>query len=527
MLLALFTVHFSLSVNHAAAQATWNEGFTNSPQNLRYGSKNPTRLAYNHVRDFAVADINYSLTRGDFHAIDASGDAHDISAYIGGLRHIGQFDVQGHLSYKNQKDNNQSWNSTLWNNNNNPFLLCDSIAGDATTESYDMGAAAAYTFNDRLKAGLQIGLRTGSRSDQSDPRPRTVTTVLPITIGADYQLSGSWNIGAAVGYRLFSSYIEYTYAASTNAVPTRYFLMKGMSDYAKRSSSDERSYKRDYQGNDYSATLSATWQPADGPWANMLETTYTTGSEDATDGGDSYNFLGGDYDETVLTVSDRLQWRPSRNMLHNLTLTATMTDGKGTWYDQKRELDHELSGSVIYRMLGKSINHKTQRTAATLQYRFDLFDAEGRQDLFAALSGTMESITRKQLLGDATPKQEIQTVDLALEVGKAFYMNKVTLLAQLNGGLRTPQKQTYASGCIYTDDENIDAVYTRHVFEYETAQSWRIGATVDVSMPVSDKLTAGIYAKGRYQAYNGKNDYWQGYDGTHLTTADFGAYIKF
>jgi len=108
-----------------------------------------------------------------------------------------------------------------------------------------------------------------------------------------------------------------------------------------------------------------------------------------------------------------------------------------------------------------------------------------------------------------------------------LYINKVTLLAQLSGGYRTPQKQTYASGSVYSGEDNIDGDFTRRIFEYESAQSWHVGALADASMPVGASISAGLYAKCRYQRYTGKNEYWQGYDGTGLTTADFGIYIKF
>lgn len=521
---ALFIIHSSLFVSPAGAQ-TWNEGYLNQPQNLRYESMSPTRLSYNTTKDFAVASAGYQLAKGDFHALDASGDAHNLSAYLGGLRQIGHFSLAGHLGYSNLKENNQSWNSTLWNLRDNPYVLCDSVPGDATTESFDMGAAASYDFSPRLTAGIEIGLRTGSRADQTNPRPKTVTSMLPVTIGADYRLSDLVTIGLAAGIETGSSTIEYTY---TNTLKNfRYFLMKGMGDYAKRSSGDESGYKRDYQTTAYRAAVNATWQTADSRWADFIEVSYDLTKQKANDGSTSYSFNGGDYEQTLFSLLNRLQWRPNARLRHNLTLNAALQTGKGTWYDQKRELDMEHGNLVYYRVLSKSINHKNQRLTAALQYQLDILDHNGRRDITAKAGVGYESTTHKQLLGYASPKQEIQALDLSLEVGKALYINKVTLLAQLNCGFRTPQKQTYASGCIYTDDENIDAVYTRPVFEYETAKSWRIGALVDASLPVSRQLTAGLYAKCRYQAYNGKNEYWQGFDGSHLTTADFGAYLKF
>lgn len=520
-------VILALSAGPLCQAQTWNENFENQPANVRYGSSNPTRIAYNAVRDFAVANVDYSNTRGDFHAIDASGRAHTLGAYVGGLRRLGKFDVQGHLSYQNRQDNDQSWNSTLWLLPDNPFILCDSVVGDATTEQFDLHVAAAYQVADRWNIALESGLRTGSRADQTDPRPRSVTSMLPVTAGADYRLTDSWNVGLAAGVQFYNQIIEYTKGGTLIGASHRYFVMKGMGDYVKRASGDEPGYKRDYKGTSYHAALSACWQPADGHLANFIEARFASNNQDATDGGISYSFKAGDYTETVASVQERLLWRPDNQTLHNLIITASLANGKGTWFDQKRELDLEHGGVVFYRELNKSAIHKSNRLMASLQYQLDLLRSDGRRDLSVTAQATMNSMTRKHFLGETTPKQETQTFNLQLQAGKNIYINKVSLLAQLGGGYQMPNKQTYASGSIYTDEDNIDATYTRRLFEYESAKCWNVQALVDASLSVGRKLTAGAYADVSYRAYVGKNEYWQGYDGTHLTTVNAGLYIKF
>ena len=506
---------------------TWNEEFLNLPANIRYGSNSPTRIAYNAIHDFAVANVEYSSTRGDFHAIDASGRAHSLGAYIGGIRHIGCFDVQGHLSYQNRQDNEQHWNSTLWLMTDNPFILCDSIVGDATSEVFDLRATAAYTFSERLKAGLEIGLRTGNRADQTDPRPRAVTSILPITAGIDYRLTNSWSMAVSGGLRFYSQVVEQTNGSSLYGNSHRIFLMKGMGDYGKRSTGDEPGYKRDYTGSGYQASVSAAWQPGSGTMSDFIEATLTSNHQDANDGGISYSFHGGDYSETISTIHNRLLLKANKSIHHNITIDASLQNGKGAWYDQKRQTDLEHGGLAYYEVLNKSTIHKSKRLTASLGYQLDVLRNDGRRDITVNAQVGMSSLERKQLLGDTTPKQEIQMLNLSLQAGKTLYINKVTLLAQVSGGYQSPQKQTYASGSPYTDSDNIDAVYTCRVFEFESAQSWNIGAYADASLPVGEKLTAGIYAGVRHHAYNGKSEYRHGYDGTHLTTIDAGAYIKF
>lgn len=520
----IFLTLLPLSLSTLAVAQTWNEAFVNQPQNVRYESRNPTRLAYNQQQDFAVAEAGYSMEKGDLHAIDRSGNASRFGGYIGGLRKIGGFNLAGHIRYVNEKDREQSWNSTLWNLADNPFVLCDSVPGDATTESFDMLATAAYSFSPRLKAGLELGLRTGHRADQNDPRPRTTNAIIPITAGIDYQLGQQWTLGLSAGVRLQSSVIEYTTTISN--VYYRFFLMKGMGDYAKRTTSDSPGYYRDYKGNSYNGAVNVVWQSVSGNMSDMLELSFDNNNQDATDGATSYTFHGGDYTENIFKLHNRFWWRQSERMLHNITIDAALQNGKGTWYDQKRQTDLEHGNLVYYEILNKSVNHKNQRLKASLAYQLDMLN-EGRRDLFIRAEAGMSSLVRKQLLGDATPKQEIQSLSLQLQAGKTIYINKVSLLAQIGGGYLTPQKQTYASGSVYTDEDNIDAVYTRRIFEYESAQCWNAEALVDASLPVGPKLTVGAYAGLRYRAYSGKNEYWQGYDGTRLTTLNAGLYIKF
>ena len=504
---------------------TWNEGYINQPANIRYASHNPTRIAYNVQRDFAVANVNYSLSKGDFHAVDASGDAHAREAYIGGLRHIGKFDVQGHISYRNQKDNDLAWSAMPWNNPDNPFAICDSVPGDATTESYDMQASATYSFSDRLKGAVEIGLRTGNKADQTDPRPRTVTSILPITLGADYRLTDNWSAGVSAGVRFFSSLVEYTNVNST-LHSHRYFLMKGMGDYAKRSSGDESGYKRDFSGHALSAALQAVWHPRDGQTENFTEISVKLENEDAIDGGESYSFHGGDYKETLIALTDRFLWRANENTRHNFSLSAAYTSGKGNWYDQKRELDTELNSAIFYRILNESTIQKTQRLSAGLGYRLDLLKG-GQRNIFVDAGARLNYFTQKHFQGSSTPTQKIQTIDLSLEAGKSIYISKVVLQTALGGTYRLPGTKEYANGSAFTGEDDISRPYTRRIFEYESASRLGIHALADVSLPATERLTAGAYINGRLHLYTDNQEYWTGYDGTSLTTVEAGFYLKF
>ena len=514
-----------LLIAPVAAQAqTWNEDFQNHPFNLRYASISPTRIADNKVHNFAVGHVGYTWGRGDYHAIEQSAKAGDLAAYIGGLRRIGRVDLQGHLRYRNIQERDQAWSTALWNLADNPFALCDSIPGDASTESFDMRATAAYAFNDRLRGAIELGINTGSRADQNDPRPKTVTSLIPITIGLDYSVSAAWKIGLAAGFQHFSSGVDYT--NTQQSASTFYFIMKGMGDYQKRSTADYTSYHCDYTGQTYRGALSAEWAPKEGRVANFVEVAYAAAKENARDGGTSYEYKGGDYSQTTLSLQDRLQIRANARFMHNLTLRATMLDGKAIWYDQKRETDLEHGNLQYYRVLGSATAQKTQRINATLGYQFDIL-RDGQRDFYCGLQAGMSNITRKHFVGSAVPKQSISLLGFDLLAGKTFGIRKASLLAQVRGGYVMPITNDYANGSIATGADDISGAYTRRVFEYETASHARVGILADASMPVSSKLIVGLHASADMRFYTGSEEYWSGFKGHSYTRAEVGAYLKF
>lgn len=513
-----------LAMPIAIEAQTWNEDFINQPFNLRYASLNPTRIADNHVNNFAVGHVGYTWGRGDYHAIEQSGRANELTAYIGGLRRIGRVDLQGHLRYRNLTENDQAWSTALWNLRDNPFMLCDSIPGDATTESFDMSAKAAYPFNERLRGAIEVGISTGKRSDQNDPRPRTTTSAIPVTLGIDYAIGEAWRLGLAAGIRYFSSGVDYT---NTQQSATKfYFIMKGMGDYQKRSTADYTSYTRDYTGMTYRAALSATWSPADARVANHVEAGFAAANEDARDGGTAYEYKGGDYSQTAFSVSDRLRIRANERMLHNISLCASMLNGKATWYDQKRETDLDHGNLQYYRVLGSSVVQKTQRINATLGYEFHLL-RQGERDLYAGVQAGMTAITHKHFVGTIVPKQSIARIDIDAHAGKSFAIRRATLLAQVNGGYTLPVTKYYANGSTLSGTDDISGAYTRRIFEYETAPHAHVGIVADASMPAGKKLAVGLHAGADVSIYTGTQEYWRGFDGHSYTRVQIGAYLKF
>ena len=125
----------------------WTEEQTNQVLNIRYGSYSPTYLSSNPQQTSGIAKVDYSLTRGKFHAINESGKVNDLNVLFAGLKNIGNLNLYGFINYQNLQEDNHHWNSTLYLDDTNPYIIGDSINSDATTEAFHMEAMASYNFS--------------------------------------------------------------------------------------------------------------------------------------------------------------------------------------------------------------------------------------------------------------------------------------------------------------------------------------------------------------------------------------------
>lgn len=498
----------------------WSENYQNEPFNIRYFSQNPTRLSYNTLKDFAVAKADYTFKGGHFHDVDQSGDVKDLNVYIGGLRQVGKLSLAGHIQYDNIKEDDHRWNSTLWMDPDNPFLLGDSVSSDVTTEAFRLHAAAAYQFAPRWRGGLEMSLHLGTLSDSDDPRPKTHTSDIPITAGGEYQLSKHWTLGLTAGLTLYHSTINYTVVNPLRNY--RFFIFNGMGDYYKMGG--ESGYNRNYKGTTWRGGLQLTWQGDD--IANHAEFLFASGNRDAKDGGSSYTFRGGDYTRMDFAFQDRLQIHRER-LWHNFQFQGGYSYGKGNWYDQRRAVDTEHANRVYYQILSKYKIQDFSRVGAALSYRLDKMKADSVRSFFVEGKADFNYLTRKHYIDDEQPKQDLSTLDISAVFGKQLKIKKVDLLGRFGVSYRLPLTTTFASGSSYNDNTDITYIYAARQFEYATASRLGFNFLVDANMPVGNNLKAGAFVGGDFSFYTDGEDTWQGYKSTSYSQVKVGLYLRF
>ena len=499
---------------------TWNESHVNAPANIQYGGSNPVSIAYNEVKKYGVARVNYNYASGDFHRPDCPGKDRQLGVYIGGLQNVKKFDLAGSFSYNNAQRGDMRWNSTLGLNPYNPFILADSVMADRTVETFDLHANGVYSISERWKAGLQIAFTSSRLSDQTDPRPETSMSRFPITVGAEYTLSERMRLGLALNGSFYRSDIDYTLINPLNYY--QYFLMKGNGDYYRRSSADVSGYEREYKGTTYGGALQMTNLISDQS-TNYLEVGYSLGNEDAVDQG-NMPFRGGDYSYGKMTLSDRFQWQCNRTR-HNVILSMQYATGEGTWYDQKRKVDTEHGNRQYYDILSKYKVYSHTNIGAQLGYSLATHNTQGQRDLLVDATVGMRNDENKHI--DVQPTMQKGTLlDVQAAVGKFFPIGKAGLDAILRGGYQMPLSTSFADASTLLG-ENLSASYTAPMFQYTYAQAFHVGAQLDAHMPASQNITCGITLTANYQRCLDDCKWAKSYESTQRTYVDAGIYMKF
>ena len=501
----------------------WDESYLNKTFNIGYGSLSPVRISDNAVRDYGVAVIDYALTRGAFYPIDGSGNAGVMSVTLDGLKSHGDFSLQGRFRYTNSQQRNQRWNSSLGLDIDNPFFVADSLSSDVTSEVFDLRAVASYRISDRLRAGLELGVKTGSRSDQSDPRPATETSSIPFTAGISYRLSPSLMIGASASASLFSSMVSFTNVQAQ--LGHRYFIMKGMGDYIKRSTSDESGYHRQYDGNAFGGALNALFGSGEGA-TDFVELSFSRSVQNARDGGASYAFKGGDFSKISAGFANRLQIKGSGS-LHDVEIEAAFDMGSAVWSDQQRKTDMEHGGRVYYEILSTNTIESLTRLRGTALYTLTILGDDGEKGFYTSLGGGYLYQANEHYQGTNNPLSSFTMADATLLLGKRFLMAGGALILEAGGSYRLPLSREFASASSYPGADNITEVYCAHKFEYETASRASAHALADFRFKARKGLAPGIFVKGQYEICTGAPFRWEGYDGTSLTGVTAGAYITF
>ena len=385
-----------------------------------------------------------------------------------GVRKLNKIAFEGGMSYRNIRQEEKKWNSTLFVDRDNPFVLGDSLAGDFTVETFHLFGGFALAVSSRWQAALRVVYDAGSSADESDPRPDTKAMKFLLNPGVNY-VAGNWTLGASAGIGWLSESIAYT--AVKTIENYQLFLFRGLGINEMKQAIG---YERKYRGNHYRGAVQLGWTHRG--IADFLELGYEKGKEEATDGGSSQKYKGGKYERTAYRLMNRLQLKGER-IVHNLTLQAVLNQVEGIWYIQKQQTDAD--GNVVWEVKNASVCYKEDRAEAGLVYRMDVMKED--------IPGFTWSLRTGYIQSEATAYPDLQKMkysqlQLKTGVNKQFHIKESVLGIGVQGGY-----EWNLSRSARFDRLVLAPCYTSPLYDYLSASRAEVQAELFLKYPLRMK----------------------------------------
>lgn len=461
--------------------------------NGAYGSLNPTFMRDLPLGQLATLQVSYGAGMGDFHKLDKSGDVRDLLVEVYGVKKLESVSFEGGMSYRNGKEKQRRWNSTLYQAEDNPFILADSVFSNYTVEQFTLDGRFSWEPLDLLRFGINALYEVGATSDEQDPRLETKGMRFTINPGIDFKVSKHVKIGATGGVRLFNE--NSRYSTVETAINSSFFVMKG---FGLSLNNGGTSYQRETKGTAWFAALQVYMNRPG--YTNFLNGGIEQNREKAIDGGTTQQFVGGEYRTRKIFVNDRFSFAKNK-YVHNIEVFGGYDKVEGIWYDQKYITNSR--GQSYWEPKLKSIIYTQDLWQTALKYRFDVLNA-GNTPSWTVSAGVKYANSDIKNYPDGY-KQSYQNLDANISLSKHFSIKKAVLSLSALGNYMV----NLETGLLLGDDIELKDKYTIPMYNYITSDSYSVQGRIETKIPVmSKRFTSyvGAYVEASTQRYVGDNN---------------------
>ena len=495
----------------------WHHVRKNETENVQSGSASPVALSGNPTADWHAVTAGWNYEKGDFHRPDNPDGKSELDVSVEELSTVGKFRTEGSIRYRNTRDFARNWSSLIGNDPDNPYIICDTLADNSTTERFDLGGRLVWSFAPGWVAAGSVGLTTATLSDIKDPRPRNDISRIPLTIGIQRDFGSKWALGIFGGAELFRS--DFKYYLEDGQKAYRYYKMMGMGEFFAFSSSDSYSAPREYSGLTWSGGINALLKGQG--LSNFAEIVFRSGNENGRDGGSAYEWKSGDYGFMQIGLLDRIDIPGT--LLQSISVRADMKMWNGYWYDQKRTVDTEHGNIVYYEVKSRYLNNDAIRIKASADYRI------GKEASWSAKVGASfcsESITH---FADGDPcDQSWTTLGINAEGWKTINIGYNILDVSAGAAYILPLGEAvYASGNTAPAAQDISKWYVAPAFAYETSGKLSAFFRADWVFAPVKALCPGLFVKGTILKQMGTAPECPALEGTSYYGLSAGAFLKF
>lgn len=474
--------------------------------NVEAGALNPVSISDIPIRDITVITAGYNLKHGKYHNVDQSNRINGFNLDVYGIARLDKISFEGEVGYFNYKEHDRCWNSTLYQNKLNPFILGDDQPSTYKIDRFVINGRFAYKLSSRARLGFNADYNVGVMSDEADPRVETKGMRFIINPGIDFDVTDNFTLGATGGLNLLSESSRYT--CLQTAVNFVFYLMSGLGTNYPYSSN---AYTRDTKGTSWFVSVDGKYNFTKNI-SNYLTATYRNENENAVDGGSSYKFRGGEYINRVFSLTDRFSITGNR-YAHNIELGLEVNDIYGRWFDQ---MQTSQNGTIVWEVMNASIKHKERLTTAGGTYRFDILNKQGVSSLTAGIAlGYKYSNTKNY---PDVYFRKYSRLDISANVTRYLNFKKVRMGFGIEGGYG----KNLSSSC-HLDGLEVEQRYAIPMYDYLTSNAYTLKARIDGKLPVGSVIVGAFFSGVSTKCTDAKEIY----KNTLMTSINCGLSLSF
>lgn len=237
----------------------------------------------------------------------------------------GAFRIRGRFEYGYDYGTGSTWRGWI-DPYRTPFMVCDSIPGNISLETYDMSSELQYALG-KWRLGTSVSYRTSLMAKHKDLRNKNVLMDFSIAPSLAF-VSGSFSASLSLAYDRNTEQVEYMQV--DESTEKYLFQTYGMWFYTG-SGFNSAENRRFLAENGTSAALSFSWKPGKFLMDNRFSASYRMASQSET----GYNNLSHG-DSRTLEYADRLKLAYG---VHSLRADFSFSQLSGARALQRQELD--------------------------------------------------------------------------------------------------------------------------------------------------------------------------------------------
>ena len=368
-ILLLFSA-IALQAQQLLPKGNLNFGEVLELKNSLLTSSNPAAIHYNTIDTISIAEIDYSLSDGNYKAAMSAKQSHQAKLFTESYRRFKKTMLYGAFTFAKEWHWEQNYTNNYSPYRGTPYLFGDSIGGDLTDKEQDqLHAKVAHNFDEKIILGAEADYKVGLASQNRDPRAKNKVTSLHTNIGL---MTNGKNI--KVGINGFYDY--YNEDIDINIVRENTFhsllSMKGLGVFEGHQST---TFARLYKANSYGGAAQLK------TYGNILEVGIKNSKEMVYDGRANNNATwsaiktDSELGSGELFINDVYTITIDK-FIHRIFLNAKLSKYAGTEYLQELVKIDDKYDTYQWKTIFEEKKYLKQMNEIALGYTFAKFYSE-------------------------------------------------------------------------------------------------------------------------------------------------------